>query len=255
MAFENFNEKSKKNLIMACHITGVHDVNRNMTLANDNYDLVRDWAESLAKSEIHGIIFHNNFSKETCEKYENDYISFIKIDYDNQFNPNVYRYFVYQDFLKEQLHTIKNVFITDVSDVTLVKNPFTDDFFIENKNFIFCGDEPKILENDWMNEHAAHLRKNIADYAAYENKFGHETLLNCGIIGGASPLLFDFIQKLCMIHDKYNRENHTAFTGDMGAFNYLARTQFNDQLKYGAPVNTVFKSYENARLDCWFRHK
>ena len=49
--------------------------------------------------------------------------------------------------------------------------------------------------------------------------------------------------------------NQTAFTGDMGAFNYLARTQFNSHLRHGAPVNTVFKMYENERQDCWFRHK
>jgi len=41
----------------------------------------------------------------------------------------------------------------------------------------------------------------------------------------------------------------------MGAFNYLARTQFNGHLRHGAPVNTVFKMYENERQDCWFRHK
>jgi hypothetical protein len=41
----------------------------------------------------------------------------------------------------------------------------------------------------------------------------------------------------------------------MGAFNYLARTKFNDRLRHGFPVNTVFKAYEEARSDCWFRHK
>jgi hypothetical protein len=41
----------------------------------------------------------------------------------------------------------------------------------------------------------------------------------------------------------------------MGAFNYLMRIKFNEQVIHGAPVNTVFKSYENEREDCWFRHK
>jgi len=41
----------------------------------------------------------------------------------------------------------------------------------------------------------------------------------------------------------------------MGAFNYLTRTQFNEQIIHGTPVNTVFKGYENERTDCWFRHK
>jgi hypothetical protein len=136
-----------------------------------------------------------------------------------------------------------------------VKNPFIDPYFLENPTAIFCGDEPKTLNDDWMKEHSTNLRNKIPDFNAYEKRFEHETLLNCGIIGGKAPLLHNFIQKLCAIHQLANYENKTAFTGDMGAFNYLARTAFNTQLIHGAPVNTIFKLYENERNDCWFRHK
>ena len=255
MASEIRSFRPNTDVIMACHITGVYDVNRTTTLDNDKYELVRDWAESVAEHRLQGVIFHNNFSLETCEKFQNDYISFIKIDYNNQFNPNVYRYFVYHDFLQQHIQFFKNIFVTDITDVTLLTNPFIDPYFIENSTAIFCGDETKTLHNDWMMDHSTHLRNNISDYAAYESKFGTETLLNCGIIGSKAPILFDFIKKLCAIHKSANSANQTAFTGDMGAFNYLARTQFNSQLIHGAPVNTVFKLYENERLDCWFRHK
>ena len=255
MASEIRSFRPNTDVIMACHITGVFDVNRTTTLDNDKYELVRDWAESVAEHRLQGVIFHNNFSFETCEKFQNDYISFIKIDYNNQFNPNVYRYFVYHDFLQQHIQFFKNIFVTDITDVTLLTNPFIDPYFIENSTAIFCGDETKTLHNDWMLDHSTHLRNNISDYAAYESKFGAETLLNCGIIGSKAPILFDFIKKLCAIHESANSANQTAFTGDMGAFNYLARTQFNSQLIHGAPVNTVFKMYENERLDCWFRHK
>lgn len=243
------------NVIIACHITGVYDVNRNTTLDNDNYELVRDWAESVAKHHLQGIIFHNNFTLETCEKFKNKYISFIKINYKHQFNPNVYRYFVYNDFLQHHVQFFKSIFVTDITDVTLVNNPFIDSYFIKNSTSIFCGDEPKALNNDWMREHSTNLRKNISDYAEYESKFGSETLLNCGVIGSKATIFFDFIKRLCAIHEYANSTSQTAYTGDMGAFNYLARTQFNKHLRYGTPVNTVFKMYENERQDCWFRHK
>ena len=243
------------NLVMACYISGVYDVNRNATLTDDTYQMVKDWAESIRAANLRGIIFHNNFSEETCKSFENDTVSFIKIVYDPQFNPNVFRYFVYRNFLQHHIQQINGIFITDVTDVVLVKNPFTDPLFIKNPSALFCGDEPKLLNNDWMIAHAENLRKNIPDYAAYESNFGEETLLNCGIIGGYASVFFDFLQQLCAIHHQANRENKTAYTGDMGAFNYLARTRFNNQLIHGAPVNTVFKLYENERNDCWFRHK
>jgi len=255
MAVESPRFQPNANLVMACLITGVHDVNRNTTLTDDSYQLVKDWAESLKVANVKGIIFHNNFSEKTCKSFENETISFIKIKYDSQFNPNVFRYFIYRDFLMHHINQINGIFITDVTDVVLVKNPFTDPLFIENPSSLFCGDEPKLLHNDWMIAHAENLRKNIHDYAAYESTYGNETLLNCGIIGGAASLLLDFLQQLCTIHQHANRYNKTAYTGDMGAFNYLARTQFNNQLIHGVPVNTVFKLYEIERNDCWFRHK
>jgi len=246
---------SSKNLVLACHISGVYDVNRNATLEHDQYELVREWAESLAAARVQGILFHTNFSAATCQKFTNDFLSFIKIDCHPSYNPNVFRYFVYRDFLQHNLSQVNNVFCTDVSDVVLVKNPFTDPFFLQNPQAIFCGDETKLLQNEWMFDHGAHLRDKIVDYSAFEATFAHETLLNCGIIGANAALFYQFIEQLCAFHELGNQDNKTAFTGDMGVFNFVARTQFNGQLLHGAPVNTVFKNYETERSDCWFRHK
>jgi len=246
---------SAKHLIMACHLTGIYDVNRNTTLADDSYALVQAWAESVVEAKLRGIIFHNNFSEDTCKRYSNEFISFIRVDYNPEFNPNVFRYFVYRDFLAQQTESPEGVFVTDVSDVTLALNPFEDAFFKDNPTALFCGDEPKTLHNDWMIAHAEHLRGQIQDYQAYEDRFANETLLNCGVFGGAYLVFIDFLQQLCEIHDRYNRSNKTGYTGDMGAFNYLARTRFHENLHYGFPVNTVFKGYEIDRNDCWFRHK
>jgi len=255
MLAESLHFPQNTNLVMGCLITGLHDVNRNEILVNDSYELVKDWAESITAANLQGVIFHNNFSEETCKSFGNKNITFIKIGHNPEFNPNVFRYFVYKDFLKQHIQQINGIFITDISDVVLVNNPFTDALFCNNPNALFCGDEPKTLHNEWMIAHSEHLRNNIIDYADYENTFANETLLNCGIIGGSAPLFFDFLQQLCEIHQDANRDNKTAYTGDMGAFNYLARTKFNQQIIHGAPVNTVFKGYENNRTDCWFRHK
>lgn len=240
---------------MACHITGVYDVNRSNTLPDDDYSLVKDWAESVAALQLNGIIFHNNFTEESWAKYQNDYITFIKIAYSPHFNPNVYRYLVYRDFLRLHSQEIESLFITDISDVVVVNNPFIQLLFINNTGGLFCGDEPKILDNEWMVAHSEHLRSKIADYATYEETFASETLLNCGIIGGNIEVMQTFINELCLIHEQHNHDNTTAYTGDMGAFNYLVRTQFNQNLWHGAPINTEFKGYQEDRKDCWFRHK
>ncbi len=244
-----------KQLVMACHITGVYDVNRSNTLPNDDYSLVREWAESVIALQLQGIIFHNNFSEQTCAKYQNEHIHFIKIAYLTSFNPNVYRYFAYRDFLRAYAQEIESVFVTDISDVAVTTNPFIHPLFVGNPNLLFCGDEPKTLNNEWMKAHAEHLRSQITDYEAYENEFKDSSLLNCGIMGGNIYMVQEFIEKLCLIHQQYNLDNPTAYTGDMGAFNYLIRRQFGGRFLHGAPINTEFKAYQSERTDCWFRHK
>ncbi|MEA5258834.1 hypothetical protein VB264_13640 [Arcicella aquatica] len=253
--FLNHTDIVSEELILGCHITGVYDVNRNNILKDDDFGLVEKWATSTRKLNLKAILFHNNFSENTQKTFESEYLSFVDIKYDTRFNPNVFRYYVYREFLKTHSKGIESIFVTDVSDVVVVKNPFKELLFLTNPDTLFCGDEPKILENDWMIEHASHLRSKIPDYALYENNFKDATLLNCGVIGGNVQVMNPFLDKLWYIHETYNDDNKTAFTGDMGAFNYLVRTQFNTRLIHGAPVNTVFKMFEETREDCWFRHK
>lgn len=244
-----------EHLILGCHITGIYDVNRRSTLPDNTYELVKDWADSIASLGLQGVLFHNNFTEATCKKYQNEFITFVRIDPNPQFNPNVYRYFIYRNFFRDYLNPVKGFFITDVSDVVVLNNPFSQPLFVDNPMALFCGDESKNLDNEWMKAHGTHLRNQIASYAEYEETFGKDTLLNCGIIGGHTAVMQPFLAKLCQIHQVYNCDNQTAYTGDMGAFNYLVRTQFNDQVIHGTPINTVFKAYQNERTDCWFRHK
>lgn len=248
-------KKIQKDIIMGCLFTGIHDVNRNTVLEKDDYDLVKHWANSIIALNLQGVIFHNNFSAATCLQYENKNIHFIQVKYDPNYNPNVYRYFVYKEFLKEYEGQINNIFCTDISDIVVLKNPFEQALYMDNPNKLFCGDEPKTLNDEWMLEHSTHLRNGIKDYYTYEKTFGEQQLLNCGIIGGSVKIMQQFIAELTDIHEKYNQNNHTAFTGDMGAFNYLVRTKYNKKIFYGEPVNTVFKTFQTDNANCWFRHK
>lgn len=206
----------EENVILACQITGIYDVNRNETLINDDYTLIKDWCNSIINLDLQGIIFHNNYSGTFCKAFSNRNIQFIKINYDSSFNPNVYRYLTYDKFLKSNAEQIKNVFVTDISDVVVINNPFQAPIFKANLDYIFCGDEPKKLENEWMKSHSEHLRNKIKDYGEYEENFKSETLLNCGIIGGNIEVMLAIIEKLSTIHQNYNFDNKTAFTGDMG---------------------------------------
>lgn len=252
----DFTRVQSESYIFATSLTGVYDVNRNESLQNDDFTIIQDWYVSIKKLGLNAIVFHNHFSDQTVSDYQTEFISFVKVDYDGILNPNVQRYSIYYDFIKQHFQAMENLFVTDIADVVVLKNPFLQPFFLHNKLFkIFCGDEPKTLENEWMKEHSTHLRNNILDYTDYEEKFKNETLLNCGIIGGNIEFMQSLFKELSHIHQTYSIHNKTAFTGDMGAFNYLVRTKFTDKILHGSPINTEFKKYDVERMDCWFRHK
>lgn len=242
-------------IICASLFTGNYDVNRNELLAADDFEIVRKWYQSILDLDLHGIIFHNNFSNETVKTYQNQNIKFVKIDFETVLTANSYRYIVYNNFFKAYADDIKSVFITDIADVKVVQNPFIHPLFIDNPDSLFCGNELEILDNEWMNNHNTHLRNSIDGFADYELQNKTETLLNCGIIGGSIGTMIDLTSKLANIHQTITINNQTPYTLDMGAFNYIARTQFSDKLIHGAPINTQFKKYEEERTDCWFRHK
>lgn len=248
------NFKLSHQLILGCHISGVYDVNRSQMLSNDDYSIIEKWATSIAKLNLQAIIFHNNFSEETVLKHQSEHLLFIKIDHDIRFNPNIFRYCVYSHFLNKYCDSIEALFVTDVSDVLAVKNPFIQPLFIDNSDFIFCGDEPSNWDNEWMQLHGSHLRSRIPDYNEIEFKNQSQRLLNCGIIGGTMQIIKPLIESIWQIHYNYNYDNTSLFTGDMGVFNYIIRKKYNNHILHGTPINTEFKAYFDDGSN-WFQHK
>jgi hypothetical protein len=246
----------KDNIILSTILTGVNDIQRDVNWLGDNFDYIKDWYNSIKDFNIKAIIFHNTFSDETVLKYETDNIKFIKVSYDvNYLNPNVYRYFIYKKYIEENKLNIENLFITDITDVVVLSNPFNSNFFKENKNYIFCGDEETILGSEWMINHNEHLRNKIDDFINYEKKYSKYKLLNCGIIGGEVNIISDILSKICKIHSEVTISNKTKYTCDMGVFNYIIKKYYSDKVKHGSPINTKFKYFELDNKECWFRHK
>lgn len=248
-------DKISGNLICASLFTGAYDVNRNEMLPNDDFRIIEKWCQSIQNLGLKGLVFHNHFTEKTLSSANPDFIQFIKVDFEGPLSANAFRYLVYADFLKKHHTQIKNIFFTDIADVEVVKNPFEDPFYTENPKSIFCGDEEETLYNPWMKAHSTHLRNQIPDFIPYEQANSHQQLLNCGIIGGKISHILPLMEQLSYIHRTYTITNQTPYTLDMGAFNYVMRTAFGNQIKHGPPVNTRFKGYESARTDCWFRHK
>jgi len=250
------NTKNKIDVVMATILTDVEDLQRKIRWENNNFNIISDWYFSMKHHNVNAVIFHNTFSKDITEKYTTEKIKFIRVDYSGELNPNVYRYFFYKDFLKENKYFIKNVFLTDINDVIMLNNPFKSNFFKSYNNFLFSGDEEITYSGSkWIKLHNTHLRQNIDNFIEYEKNNYEKKLLNCGIIGGNVKNIINLVDKICNIHETVTITNKTKYTCDMGVYNYVMRQNFNEKVKHGIPINTKFKYYEKKTEQIWFKHK
>lgn len=153
--------------------------------------------------------------------------------------PYFERWYAYYKYLNEHPE-IQNLFCVDATDVLMVQDPFG-----KLKDRIYVGDEDQFLGTDWVIEN--HQELFLKDFAVSNRK---KQLLNVGILGGSRQNVLRVIRAFMEYTDNY----HSLGKTDMGVMNYLFYTRFKGRITHGAPLNSLFRAYEE-RDDVWFIHK
>jgi hypothetical protein len=124
-------------------------------------------------------------------------------------------------------------FAVDATDVQMLHDPFPH----MEAGKLYCGSEPKDIGFEWMYYHHPQMWRWIYDNAA-------RPLLNCGLVGGDRETMLRMARRM--------GEERRGMTMDMGAFNFLAYTEFD--VVTGPLVHTLYKANETDSA-AWFRHK
>lgn len=173
-------------------------------------------------------------------------VKWYKCEPDNDFVPNVWRYYMYLAYLQDMQPKIP-VFMTDSTDVVCLSAPKVV------KKYLYVGDEAnQILDNVWMRTNQEPLFKDFPDYRNVINKDAASKLYNCGVIGGEASLVERFLIHYCAV----SNEHCMGLSGstDMAVSNYVFYKYFRDCIISGQPVNTRFKYFERDN-GVWFQHK
>lgn len=199
--------------------------------------------ESCIKHHQKLIIFSNCF----VDTINSPYVTFEKTVPSQTHSPNVYRWIVYNEWMKN--NTFDKCWMVDSTDVELLKEPFK----IIKEGHIYCGDEiDMITDNAWMRHNQERYLK-INDYRDIISKYANETLINCGIVGGAYNVLSEVIGKWSSIHKEKTKGLY--YSTDMAIFNYVIRKYFNDKMIHGSNINTKFKHFEKDNKIAIWKHK
>ena len=85
-------------------------------------------------------------------------------------------------------------------------------------------------------------------------------MLNAGLLGGDIETVLHFINRFLSFYfqsvsdSHFNTDRPDCGDTDMGLFNYIARTHFEDVLIHGTQVNTIFKDNKPNNVS-FFKHK
>jgi hypothetical protein len=234
--------KTKTDILLTSYFTGVPDTQR-AGKWQASMDELQPLIQSLKGFKL--VVLHDCF--DGLQMYPN--VEFVKVD--TSVNPYFQRWISYRQYLQTNKDSIANVFCIDATDVELLKDPFQS----LTPDRLYLGDEVEVLGCQWMLNH----HKNPALLEFFKMNANMQ-LLNAGIAGGSIDILLDFIHKV--IDYYFSVKTDSTLRGisdcgdtDMGAFNYVARTYFNDKIIHGSQINTRFKADEKTHPIAWFKHK
>lgn len=231
--------KEKRNIILTCLFSNLDDPQRPTPMKADKA-ILKPLVDSMNGQEI--VILTDGI-----EPSKEGNVEFIKVE---TFVRNVYfqRWVSYYRYLLEHRDSIGKVFITDGSDVVMLRNPFEK----MKDGVLYVGDEPNITGCEWMVKN--HPHKDLQEFIIGNT----DVLLNAGLCGGSIDIVIEFLNKFLSFYFQSVSDSHfRKLPGcgvDMGVFNYIARKHFEGRLVHGTQVNTVFKA-EKPNDVSWFQHK
>ena len=231
--------------ILSVYFNSWPDPQRNEKIAADNFPYIERWYNSVDRLRIHAVVFHDGLSASFVKQYSTERIQFIPVPTLDR-NPVDAKWTVVSEHLKK--HRYNRVFVTDISDVEVRTNPFTQDALWEDFN-LFCGDEPEFVGCPWLSDLVRQLDRQ--EWWDWHQCHASEILLNAGVLGGYAWTVALLATEVANCLERWIPSSIMA---DMLLVNIVARKLGGTRLRHGHPVNSRFKAYETCQ-DVWFAHK
>ena len=228
------------------HLEGITEDGR---VKQNDIAYIQKWYDSVKNLGLEGRIFYDNLSDEFVEQYTTKNIKFVKVPI-SDYSYNDWRFFCYRNYLESNKYD--TVFMTDGSDVTVVKNPETlfTEFPYNQIDYYLCKDSIKLSQFPYLD---GHKKLNFDNYILFFiNQFEWD-LINMGVIGGKYDDIMTFLNIMCELR---LRMGNPSFNADIWTGNYIFRNILQDKkLLIGEPVTSEFKKYQTDRKDVYFVHK
>lgn len=216
-----FKEKTN-NVIFTAYFTTIYDKNREFNTPKDDYNYMYPLYSSCKKLNLQLIIFYDDLSDDFVNKYTCDKIIFKKVDMKRweDYEPHDIRIMVLEEYLRK--NEFGYIFLTDIRDVYVNKDPFIIYRNNDNKNKLCLQQDvdETIGENIWANIIFCRIHNVDKIGKTILSKYVDKRLMNCGIIGGSYVMFYVFIERMAFKISELNKKNLKGIK-DMMVVNYV----------------------------------
>ena len=211
----------------------------------DLIDYSRNWVETVAHTGLHGIIV-TNIKNETVSEYLKKLgVDLVTMPLNSQVfldNPEQttvdLKFFAAREWLKNKHEEYDYLMITDLSDVTILHNPFPfmrgyDQSMGQHQLYIGSEDDgsKSWMQNLWWNC----WQESVPD------KYWEKPFYNPGILGGEMGVMVEFTEGIVKrLEEAVRIEKHKSC--DMQA-SWTAADRFATSTFTGYPLHTRYKEY------------
>ena len=246
----NLEHESRVDTVFSTYFTLKKDPQRGHYKKTNSYSYISAWHKSLTRLGLRGVVFHDGLDSNFTDSIRPK-MYFEKVILGNR-SLNDDRYFHYLQYIETHPH-LTYILMTDIADVTFLRDPF--ELMRMFDHHLFIG-EGALLNSIGS---SAWLRNNVRECFLNDTQLNSsiEWLhhlkpgYNAGVIGGPRHIVLRFLRILAALLETLP----VNADSNMAAVNYVVHKYFNDVAFTGFPFNSIFFKQEKNPHGIYVIHK
>lgn len=243
-------------VIFTSYFTTSEDSQRSHKKSPDRFQYMLNWFLGVKELKLKAIVFHDGLDPKFRHRVRQHYsgVSFHLVPSLQNRSTNDARFYAYLSYLDSHPE-IGHVLLTDISDVSFLRNPF-DLMTLLGHHWLYIGTDIDIFPNmqamPWIHER---LQGCFGNYSVSNGELhplmNLDTVYNAGVIGGSRETIMATLHWIV----QYLDSTPPHLNCNMPAVNFAIHKHFFDKVFTGFPLTSRFLRRQTAPKGVFIVHK
>ena len=239
-------------MILTTYLTSLPDPQnrRGTTIRPNDHNLV-PLLPGAERNQVETIVFHDQLHQSFQIVWRGKFVDFIQVDGEPSVSLNDHRFFLFRDYLEARPYPTESVWISDLFDVTVNRDPH--EAVPWESHTLFLGKQPWRF-GDKSARGKSHARLMERWYGELDQRIVNQHILMAGTWGGSHASVLRFLRLLCTEIESLKPGLRNC---NMAAFNKVAYCDIGRDFWWseGPPLHSVLGARDVDNMDVAFVHK